>query len=238
MTPNNTIVFPIRINTYLARKGLCTRTQADKYIEQKKVFVNNKVAMLGYQVQEKDVVELRGVQTKAYTYALWYKPRGVTTPESKIITLSGKNIKTFCIGRLDKDTDGLILLSDDTRLTERLLNPKYAHEKEYEVAVREDIVPPHLKRLEGGVRIMHEGKKITVVAKEAFKVEKNILGLVLTEGKKHQVRQMCNAVHLTITHLSRTRIEHLELKRMRRDSVRTLTEEEVVLLLQKTGLQE
>ncbi|MFZ2151876.1 MAG: pseudouridine synthase [Minisyncoccia bacterium] len=234
MTPNN-IEFPIRINTYMGRTGMCTRKAADSYINQGQVLVNNKRAVLGQMVQKGDVVTLNA-KVKTFTYALWNKPRGVTTPESKIIENSGTTIKTFPIGRLDKDTDGLILLSDDTRLSERLLNPKFEHEKEYVVTTRENILPVHIKRMLAGVRIMHDGKRVFAKALRVEKKDTHTLEMVLTEGKKHQIRQMCSAVQLTISTLTRVRINTFTNKKMRHDGIRILNEKEVLELQKSVGL--
>lgn len=234
MTLNN-MQFPIRINTYLAHTGVCTRKQADSLISQGKVFINKKVAVLGQMVEQKDVVELKGFK-KELVYLLWNKPRGVATPDSKSISIRGKEVKTHAIGRLDKETDGLILLSNDTRLSERLLNPKYNHEKEYDVSVREHIVGAQLQKLLSGVRISHEGKKVTVRAKRAEKKASGVLTLVLTEGKKHQVRQMCSAVNLTVDHLRRTRIQDLTIGKLRANQTRELSDQEISSLLASVNL--
>ncbi len=233
MTQNN-ITFPIRINAYLAHKGIGTRKGADSLISQGKVFINSTRAKLGAIVQKDDVVEVKGVAQKKYLYLLWNKPRGVATPESKV--LDDTKVKVFPIGRLDKETDGLILLSNDTRLSERLLNPKYNHEKEYEVSVREDIVPIQLQRLTSGVKIAHEGKRVLVKAKKVEKIERHILGITLTEGRKHQIRQMCSAVHLTINNLRRIRIGDLKLGKLRKDQIQSLSEKQISELRASVGL--
>lgn len=235
MTLDN-IEFPLRINAFLAKRGDSTRRGADTLISQGKVFINGKQAELGSMVKKNDIVEVKNAVKKEYVYVLWYKPRGTPTPDSKTIDIASKSIKTHCMGRLDKDTDGLILLSNDTRLSERLLNPKYNHEKEYEVSVRESIVPAQIKNLLAGVRVTHEGKRISVKAKDAKKVDTHTLSIVLTEGKKHQVRQMCAAVHLTVAHLRRIRIQNLTLGKLRSNQTRILSEVEVSELLKGIGL--
>ncbi len=234
MTPNN-IKFPIRINAYMGRIGMCTRKAADSYINQAQVLVNGKRAVLGQMIQIGDIVTLKA-KIKTFTYALWNKPRGVTTPESKIIENKGTTVKTFPIGRLDKETDGLILLSYDTRLSERLLNPKFEHEKEYIVTVRENILPVHTKRILTGVRIAHNGRRVVAKALRAEKKDTHTLEIVLTEGRKHQIRQMCSAVQLTISTLTRVRINTFTNKKMRRDSVRILNEKEILELQKSVGL--
>src|SRR6185369_10309848 len=128
--------FPMRINKYLAHKNLCTRREADTLITTGKVLLNGRPAVLGDKVQETDVVKVL-FRTKKYRYFAYNKPRGIITHSpgegekdiKQSIPLSG----VFPIGRLDKDSEGLIVLTDDGRITDKLLNPDYDHEKEYVV---------------------------------------------------------------------------------------------------------
>src|ERR1700690_3075309 len=129
--------YPMRINKYLAMKKYCTRREADEVIKKGKVFINGKLAVLGDKVSQKDVVDVKW-RAKNHRYFAFNKPRGVLThsPQgdeeediSMLIPLKG----VFPVGRLDKDSYGLIVLTDDGRITDALLNPDYAHEKEYEV---------------------------------------------------------------------------------------------------------
>ena len=217
MTPNN-IKFPIRINTYMGHTGMCTRKAADSYINQGQVLVNGKRAVLGQMVQVGDVVTLKA-KIKTFTYALWNKPRGVTTTESKIIQNNGTAIKTFPIGRLDKDTDGLILLSDDTRLSERLLNPKFEHEKEYFVEFSGRFPKNGEAKLREGIL----DNKELLSALEVELIDRKHLKITLTEGKKHQVRRMLKAIGLEVILLQRTRIMKLQLGALRPGASRRLT---------------
>ena len=113
----------MRINKYLALKKISTRRGADELVEQKKVFINGKLAVLGSKVLEKDIVEVKGAEKKEYKYFAYNKPIGIETDSPK------ENL--FPLGRLDKASHGLMILTNDGRITDQLLNPKYVHEKEY-----------------------------------------------------------------------------------------------------------
>lgn len=208
------IIYPIRINRYLAHKGVSTRRGADELIAAGLVRINGKKAELGSKVGLDDVVEFpdrMGSRDKEYRYIAYYKPRGIITHspqdgERAIDEISGYP-GTFPIGRLDKASEGLIILTDDGRVTERLLHPRFNHEKEYEVTVREDIPPLAKKVLEGGVKSEGEwlkAKKVTIIGTHK-------LLIVLTEGKKHQIRRMLSEARMTVEKLVRVRIMDVHL---------------------------
>lgn len=207
--------FPIRINKYLALQGHSTRRGADALIENGKVYINGTRAQLGSQVQKDDRVEVRNAPAKKYIYIAYNKPVGVITHspqkgERDVVTAIGlKNV--FPVGRLDKASSGLLIVTNDGRVTDRLLNPNAAHEKEYEVVVREKI-PPFAQKVWGrGVDIGGYTTKpaaVRVVTDHKFRI-------TLTEGKKHQVRRMCEALHLTVVSLTRVRINTIKLGTLR-----------------------
>ncbi|OYV28079.1 MAG: hypothetical protein B7W98_00320, partial [Parcubacteria group bacterium 20-58-5] len=131
--------YPMRINKYLAHEGISTRRGADELIARKKVLINGRVAVIGEKVNEGDTVELRGKSSaKKFVYYAYHKPVGVITHSPQ---LGEKDIKqsvalpkdVFPVGRLDKDSSGLIILTNDGRVTDRLLAPGYDHDKEYRV---------------------------------------------------------------------------------------------------------
>lgn len=199
--------FPMRLNRYLAKQGIATRREADALIEAGRIIVNGKKATLGMKVSETDQVTVENANRRHHTYLAYYKPRGIIThsPQGKreySIADVTKKSDLFPIGRLDKDSEGLIILTNDGRITERLLHPRFAHEKEYEVTVQETIDKSKLPALEAG--IMEEGELLT--AKSVRVTGKDTLTIVLTEGKKHQVRRMLSAIHLTVIALKRVRI--------------------------------
>ena len=123
--------YPMRINKYLALKKISTRRGADTLINEKKVFINGKLAVLGSKVNETDKVEVKGAPTIEYKYYAYNKPIGVETSSPK----EG----LFALGRLDKASHGLLILTNDGRITDQLLSPKYFHEKEYVVKTKEKL---------------------------------------------------------------------------------------------------
>lgn len=206
------IPFPVRINRYLALRGLTTRKAADGLIASGRVFVNGTPATLGMKVNADDTVEIKGeVRSKPYRYFLYYKPRGIITHSPQRREKSIADIfpekGVFPIGRLDKASEGLIILTDDGRVTERLLHPRFIHEKEYEVVVREDIPNNAETRLLAGV--MSDGEKLG--AKKVTKIGRTSLSIILVEGKKHHIRRMLDALHLTVKELKRVRIMELRI---------------------------
>jgi 23S rRNA pseudouridine2604 synthase len=228
------ISYPIRINRYLAVLGEATRRGADTLIEEKKVTINGRIAVLGDLVQEGDNVKIKNVVPKDYLYLAYYKPQGVIThspgeEEKSIEDLVRGQIKerVFPVGRLDKDSHGLIILTNDGRITERLLSPDKEHEKEYLLTVDKPITPKFLKHLEKGVDI--EGYMTKPAhAKEAGERK---FSIVITEGKKHQLRRMCAALGYVVRDIKRTRIMNVKLGSLRSGGFRILTGAELETFL-------
>jgi 23S rRNA pseudouridine2604 synthase len=217
--------FPMRINKYLAEKGFSTRLGGDELVRRGKVLVNGKPAVLGMKVAETDVVEVINVAPKRYLYFAYHKPVGLATED---IEFPG----VFPIGRLDKDSRGLLILTDDGRITDRLLNPERDHEKEYVVRTADKLPSNIKKRMESGVDI--EGyitKKcsVTVLNETSFKI-------ILTEGKKHQIRRMCDALGLHIRDLQRTRIMNIKLGDLPAGERRPIDGRELADFLASIGL--
>ena len=229
----------MRINKYLAHKGVATRTGVDELIRSSKVMINGRVAKLGDKVLETDRVEVRGVHNKKkYVYLAYNKPTGIvsTNPggEEKGIVESLKiNEKVFPVGRLDKESSGLIILTNDGRITDRLLNPKYNHEKEYVVEVDRKFSPSFLKHMTDGV---HIGESTTLPAKTK-KLNETTFSLTLNEGKNRQIRRMTEKLGYTVRKLERIRIQNIELGKLPRNSHREITEEEKVEFLKTLGLE-
>lgn len=235
------IPFPVRINRYLALKGIATRRAADDLINAGRVRINGKRAALGDRVQEGDVVEVAGKsrqeRAQPLVYIAYYKPRGVVTHSPKpgqraIADAPGIPRGVFPVGRLDKDSEGLIILTNDGRVTERLLHPRFEHEKEYIVQVRERVSPMVKKILEGGV--VCEGEKLT--AKEVTIDGPHMMTIILTEGKKHQIRRMCSAAHLTVEKLKRVRIMDVRLGPLGSGKTRALEGRVLQKFLSSLGL--
>ncbi len=234
--------FPMRLNKFLAVKGFATRRGADTLIEKKQVFVNGKMAVLGQKVAETDRVEIKNHKPANHRYILYYKPRGVITHSpaegetdiaSDILTRHGLT-GLFPIGRLDKDSEGLIVLTDDGRITERILNPDLNHEREYEVTVDKRVTQTFLNGMSKGVRI--EGYMTKPAHAELAPHSEYVFTITLTEGKKHQVRRMCAALGYQVTQLKRTRMLHFTLKTLKPGAVYTLKEKETGFLHKSLGL--
>ena len=209
----------MRINKYLADKKISTRRGADEMIKNKKVFINGKLALLGSQVKETDVVEVRGTKSKEYKYFAYYKPIGIET--------SSPQEDLFPLGRLDKTSHGLMILTNDGRITDQLLNPKYFHEKEYLVKTKEKLRSNFKQKMEAGVNI--EGYK-TKPCKVKI-LNENTFRVILTEGKKHQIRRMCSALFQEVADLKRERIMNIKLDNLKPNGLREIKGEELETFL-------
>ncbi len=212
-------IYPIRINKYLALKGISTRRGADALIEGGKVFINGKKAALGDKVNETDKVEVKGAGQKKYVYFIYNKPIGLQTEEIMDRLPKLKSLGVFPVGRIDKASHGLMLLTNDGRITDRLLNPKFEHEKEYEVRVMGRLRSSFKDKMEKGVNI--EGYKtkpckVDILDDDTFRVS-------LTEGKKHQIRRMCVALFQEVTDLKRIRVMNLKLGDLKQNQVREIS---------------
>ena len=233
---------PVRINKHLAERGLASRREADALISAGQVLVNGKPAQLGQKITFSDKVEIVGKQ-KEKQYIAYYKARGIIThspAEGEIdIEVQLKNDHGLTglhpVGRLDKDSEGLIILSNDGLITGPLLDPEAKHEKEYEVTVDKDINPPFLKRMASGVE--SEGY-LTKPAKAELKkgANKKCFLLTITEGKKHQIRRMCAALGYQVQSLKRIRIANIELKGLKANKYRNITGGELKDFLQELGM--
>ena len=229
--------YPVRINKYLAHQKICARREADELILQKKVRINGKIAVLGAKVKETDKVTVDGVK-KDLVYLAFNKPRGVITHSPQ---LGEKEIKDVLqvpkgvvpVGRLDKNSSGLIILSNDGRLTDKLLNPEYNHEKEYIVRVNKDINTSFVNRMSDGVKL--DDGYITKKCR-VNKINSERFSITLTEGKKHQIRRMCDAFGYGVVDLERRRIMNIKLNSLQPGDYRELKGYELKELLKSLGL--
>jgi len=202
--------FPMRINKYLAHMRYCTRLEADVLIAKGKVTINGRLAVLGDKVSEGDAVEVNA-RPKKHRYYAYNKPAGIIThsageDEEDIADVSPIP-GVFPVGRLDKESYGLIILTDDGRLTDALLNPIHEHEKEYVVKTKDAPPASFFAQLETGVDIGGYKTKPCTVRKLG---PKNF-SIILTEGKKHQIRRMCGAFGQSAVDLKRVRIMNIHL---------------------------
>ncbi len=227
--------YPIRINKYLAEHKYCTRREADVLIAQDRVLVNGRVATLGQKVQEGDTVEVR-MPKRTFRYIAYHKPRGVLTHSAQegdteiaeVVPVQG----VFPVGRLDKDSHGLIILTDDARLTDALLSPRHEHEKEYEVTTK-DVLPTDFQHaMERGVYIGDYRTKpctVRIVGPKRFLI-------TLTEGKKRQIRRMCGTFGQSAEEIKRTRILNIRLGSLQEGQYRDIAGAELNEFLKALGI--
>ncbi len=238
---HNFMEFPIRLNKYLAHQGVASRREADTLIEKGQVTVNGKKAVVGQKITEADKVEVTG-KTKEKKYLAYYKGRGIIThsPDSHETDIATRLLNdygmsdVYPVGRLDKDSEGLLILTNDGRITGPLLDPAATHEKEYDVMVDKKITGILTNNITKGVSI--EGYQ-TKPAK-AVKSEKNPqrLSITLTEGKKHQIRRMCAALGYQVQSLKRVRVMNIELGTLKPNQFRKLNKDELKVFLKELGL--
>jgi 23S rRNA pseudouridine2604 synthase len=225
----------MRINKYLATHKYASRREADKLIEAGRVYINDIPAVLGSIVKNGDTVEVKG-ELKTYRYFAYNKPRGIITHSPQgdersiedILPIQG----VFPLGRLDKDSYGLIILTDDGRITDALLNPNSGHEKEYEVATLDKLPKGFKKNLEKGVDIGEYVTKpchVEITGKRSFSI-------TLTEGKKHQIRRMCGAFGAGVTELKRVRVLNIEIGSLKEGAHRPIQEKELKVFLESLGV--
>ena len=217
-----------RINKHLADIGVATRRSADDLISSGKILINGKKAKLGDRVYPDDKVEVKGTKEQKLVYYAYNKPVGVTTVgkqegEEEIKDVMQFPFRVFPVGRLDKDSGGLIIMTNDGRITKKLLDPKYDHEKEYQVEVNHPIEHVFMVRLRDGVKL---GKVMTKKAK-VRKIDKYNLEIVITEGKNRQVRRMCSSFNYEVKSLKRVRIMNIELGMLHPNTYREIKDDEL-----------
>jgi 23S rRNA pseudouridine2604 synthase len=213
----------IRVNKFLAESGILSRREADKLISQNKVHINDRVAILGEKVRDGDSVILN-YKLERLKYFIYNKKRGEeTTFKIK------ENVRYEPIGRLDKESEGLLIYSNDYKIVEKLLNPKNKIEREYLVRTREKATPRVKTILERGINTL-EAKYAPAKKVVLDEENKNTINIVLLEGKKHEIRRMLNALNLTITSLKRIRFAFLKLQNLKPGELREMKKEEIYKL--------
>lgn len=217
----------VRINVFLRDEGLGSRRDIDEYIQKGYVAINKKQAALGSKVLYKDIVTLKIIQ-KELLYALYHKPKGETTGRLESLPSCEP------LGRLDKESEGLLLYSNDYRIVDALLNPKFAREKEYDVTIREKATPRVITLLKKGIRTQ-EAQYAPVKAVTIYN-EGYSLKIILTEGKKHEIRRMLNALNLTVISLKRIRIMSFVIHGMKAKTIHILNQKQVDTLLKDCEL--
>ncbi|MEK7540451.1 MAG: pseudouridine synthase [Patescibacteria group bacterium] len=227
---------PKRLNKYLVEAGVCSRREADRLIAAGKVLVNNVPAELGVKVDgtEQIVVNGKAVDKPSgdYVYLAYYKPVGVictADPEAagNIIQAVNYPERLFTVGRLDVGSSGLILLTNDGEVANKITQAKGQHEKEYLVTIDRRITPEFLHAMATGIEIL--GRK--TMPAQVEQVDDTTFMITLVEGRNRQIRRMCEAMNVNVKALKRTRVMNIELGDLRIGEWRHLTPTEVKELL-------
>lgn len=224
-----------RLNKFISDTGLCSRREADKLIEQGRVLVNGKRPEVGAKVTAKDKVTVDGnlmeLEAVEPVYLLLNKPAGIETTNdlsqrNNIIRFVNYPERLFPVGRLDKDSEGLIILTNDGDIVNKILRAGNKHEKEYVVTVDKPINPDFVEKMSNGVAILGVNTKKCFVAQEGpirFRI-------ILTQGMNRQIRRMCEALGYEVQTLQRIRIMHLTLTKIPLGQWRNMTDTEVAEL--------
>ena len=229
----------IRINKFFTEQGICSRREADRFVESGLITINGCVAKLGDQVESSDVIAREGQVLpwgRAPLYIKYHKPVGVTTTSEShvprnIIAEIGHAERIFPIGRLDKDSSGLILLTNDGDIVNEILRAEFGHEREYLVRVDRPFDQAFLDHMAEGVVILGRRTKpcrMSRVGRDRFRI-------VLTEGRNRQIRRMCQALGYRVIMLHRTRIMHITVDGLGTGEWKELMSQEREQLLKAVG---
>ncbi|KYG60266.1 23S rRNA pseudouridine(2604) synthase RluF [Planococcus maritimus] len=232
----------MRINKFLSETGITSRRGADKFIDAGRVEINGQKAELGSKVEPDDEVRVDGklVQQpeRAYVYLALNKPVGITSTterhiEGNIVDFINHPERIFHVGRLDKDSEGLILMTNDGDIVNEILRAEHEHEKEYIVTVDKPVTDTFLESMSSGVEILDT---VTLPAK-AERVAKHVFKLTLQQGLNRQIRRMCSALGYEVKRLQRIRIMNIRLGNMKVGEWRDLTQEEKQELFRQLDYQ-
>lgn len=227
----------IRLNKFLSDAGVCSRRAADKAIEAGEVFVNGKPAVMGQRIMTSDRVEYEGKlvsnDNKKEVLIAYNKPAGIVCTAEKreknnIIDHLKYPERIYPIGRLDKDSTGLILLTNQGDLVNKIMRAVNAHEKEYIVSVDKEITGDFIKKMSGGVYL--DELEVTTRKCKVKKLSKYEFNIVLTQGLNRQIRRMCQMLGYRVKTLKRVRIMNIELSDLKEDTYRDVTAEELKVL--------
>lgn len=221
----------ISLNKYISQTGICSRREADRMIEAKRVRINGVIARKGNRVEEGDEVMIDGKLLKKppkKVYIALHKPPGITSTTDRrdkdnIIDFVNHPKRIFPIGRLDKASTGLILLTNDGDIVNKILRVENGHEKEYIVKVDKNINRKFIEKMSNGVPILDTVTKKCYVEK----MSKNVFKIILKQGLNRQIRRMCEKLGYKVVTLKRVRIMHLHLDNMKVGEWRDLTKEEM-----------
>ena len=229
----------MRINKFFTEQGLCSRREADRLVAEGRVTINGVVAKLGDQVSPQDIVARDGTilqRGNRAVYIKYHKPVGVTTTTElhvprNIISEINHRERIFPIGRLDKDSSGLILLTNDGDIVNEILRVEHGHEREYRVEVDREFDDAFLSQMAEGVVILGERTRPCRMAR----LGPRRFRIILTEGRNRQIRRMCQALGYRVVSLHRVRIMHITIEGLHAGQWMDLSQEERRRLFQALG---
>lgn len=210
-----------RLQKFIANSGYCSRRKAEELIKERRVKINNKFASLGVSVDERDIVSIDGNKINSnrnLIYILLNKPKNYSCTNRKIpgeknvFDLIKNEEKLSIVGRLDKNSRGLVLLTNDGDLCYKLTHPSFQHEKEYIIETNRDLTQDDEQKMKEGIDI---NEKTKAKVKEIKRTSKNRYSITLTEGKRRQIRRMFEVFNCTVIDLKRTRIDKYKLGKLR-----------------------
>jgi 23S rRNA pseudouridine2604 synthase len=221
----------LRINKYISESGITSRREADKWIADKRVTINGIVAELGSKVEPGDDVRVDNkpiVKEEQHVYIALNKPVGITSTTERhikgnIVDFVNHPLRIFHIGRLDKESEGLILLTNDGDIVNEILRAENKHEKEYIVTVDKPLTASFLKNMSEGVEIL-DTKTLPC---KVIKISNNVFRIILTQGLNRQIRRMCSALGYQVRRLQRVRIMNIHLGGLGKGQWRDLTKAEL-----------
>lgn len=238
----------IRLNKYLSEAGVCSRREADRLIESGIVTVDGKTAAPGMKVEDGQEVRVgkKVVKSKTKkTVLAVYKPAGIVCTEDKrekknIIRFLNYPVRITYAGRLDKDSEGLLIMTNDGELINSMMRARYHHEKEYHVRVDKEITSEFVRQMSEGVHIQDVEKNLDAVTRpcEVKQIGKYTFSIILTQGLNRQIRRMCEALGYKVTKLVRIRIMNVELGSLKSGAVRKIEGQELKKLYEQAGTHE
>jgi len=223
----------MKVDKYIGQSGYTSRRKAYELIDAKRVVVNGKVANFSTKIKDGDVILIDGEELKKKefipTYIVYNKPKGIECTsekiENNIIDAIGHSQAIYPVGRLDKDSEGLILLTNHGEIINKIGNSKFEHEKEYIVTLNLPVRTAFMKEISEGIEIEGVKTKPCVVTKEPN--SKRIFRIILTQGLNRQIRRMCNAFDYQVIKLQRIRVMNIHLDKLKIGEWRDLTETEL-----------
>jgi len=229
----------MRLNKFLSSIGFCSRRQADKYIENGKIYIDDSVAGLGTELYDKQKVyfektyigQIDDLKLKQRIVLAVNKPRGIVCTSSdkdraeNIVDFINYPLRIYPVGRLDKDSEGLLLMTNDGSLVNALMKAKNYHEKEYMVEVNKNIDEAFLQAMSGGVYI----KELKVKTRKCYieKISEKSFKIILTQGLNRQIRRMCESLGFKVLRLRRIRIVNITLGKLKTGEYRKLSTTEL-----------